>query len=110
MICRSAKFFAIEIKKKICSIAEQKQKPSDYTLIFYITTAKIIFCMLHDFNLDEFMPQIIEQMQRLFRLRNLSLDKYSSHFHFDQNLWEECCHPYNTEFHFCKEWQRMGQN
>ena len=112
IISKSVKVFDVELKKKIRSIVETKHMSSSYTLIFYVTNAKMVFSMLHDFNLEEFIPEITEQIQRLFYFRNLKFENYSEYFHFDQNLWPECCHPYNTEFRICKdnfegrEWSR----
>ena len=55
-ISKSAKIFAVEIKRETCSMIEKKYKPSQYTLLFHITNASICFSMLHKFTLEEFIP------------------------------------------------------
>ena len=103
MISRAAKVFSVELKKKISSIFDRNNLQTNYSIIFYITNVTIVFCMLHDCTLDEFMPDITEQMQRLFYLTNLRFEDWNESFHYNTQLWRECCHPFNTEFHFCKE-------
>ena len=111
-ISKSAKIFAVEIKREICSMIEKKYKPSQYTLLFHITNASICFSMLHEFTMEEFIPEITDKLQKYFYLCNLKFEDYSSYFHFDQNIWHDCCHPFHTEFFICKndfngeEWSR----
>ena len=96
-ISKNAKIFAVEVKKEICSMIDKKYKLSQYTLGFHITNASICFSMLHEFTLEEFIPAITEKLQRYFYLFNLKFEDYSDYFHFDQNIWAECCHPFHTE-------------
>ena len=103
MVSLGPKLFSVELKKKISSIFNRHNLELDYSIIYYITNARIVFSILLEFNLYEFIPDITEQVERLFYLVDLCSEGWNENFHYNTLLAPASCYYLKTDFKFFNE-------
>ena len=100
MVFLQPKLFSVELKKKMSSIFNRHNLELGYSIIYYITNTRIVFSVSHEFNLDEFVSDIAEQVERLFCLADLLSGGWNENFRYNTLLTPAPCYYLKTDFIF----------